>query len=72
MLFGFSQGTMMALQVGLRRAAPVAGIVGFSGRLLEPERLAAEIAARPPVLLVHGDEDPMVPVRLASPRRRRR
>ena len=61
-LFGSSQGTMMALQVGLRRAAPVAGIVGFSGRLLAPERLAAEITVRPPVLLVHGDEDPMVPV----------
>jgi phospholipase/carboxylesterase len=61
-LFGFSQGTMMALQVGLRRAEPVAGIVGFSGRLLFPERLPREIVSRPPVLLVHGDEDPMVPV----------
>jgi phospholipase/carboxylesterase len=61
-LFGFSQGTMMALQVGLRRREPFAGIVGFSGRLLNPGRLAAEIASRPPVLLVHGDEDPMVPV----------
>jgi phospholipase/carboxylesterase len=60
-LVGFSQGAMMALQVGLRRKAPLAGIVGFSGRLLRPERLAAEIATRPPVLLVHGDEDPMVP-----------
>jgi phospholipase/carboxylesterase len=61
MLVGFSQGTMMALHVGLRRRAPFAGIVGFSGRLLEPESLAAEIASRPPVLLVHGDQDPMVP-----------
>ncbi len=61
MLFGFSQGTMMALQVGLRRRAPLAGIVGFSGMLLHPERLAGEIASRPPVLLVHGDQDPMVP-----------
>jgi phospholipase/carboxylesterase len=60
-LFGFSQGTMMALQVGLRRAQPFAGIVGFSGRLLMPERLA-DITVRPPVLLVHGDQDPMVPV----------
>ncbi len=60
-IVGFSQGTMMALQVGLRRGLPVAGIVGFSGRLLEPERLAAEITSRPPVLLVHGDADPMVP-----------
>ena len=70
MLVGFSQGTMMALHVGLRRAAPLAGIVGFSGRLLDPERLAAEITARPPVLLVHGDQDPMVP--FAQPRRGRR
>lgn len=61
-LVGFSQGTMMALQVGLRRKAPLAGIVGFSGRLLRPEKLAAEIVSKPPVLLVHGDEDPMVPV----------
>jgi phospholipase/carboxylesterase len=60
-LVGFSQGTMMALHVGLRRRAPFAGIVGFSGRLLEPETLAAAIASRPPVLLVHGDQDPMVP-----------
>jgi phospholipase/carboxylesterase len=60
-LLGFSQGAMMALHVGLRRRAPLAGIVGFSGRLLAPETLPAEIASRPPVLLVHGDQDPMVP-----------
>ncbi len=58
---GFSQGTMMALHVLPRRAAPVAGIVAFSGRLLEPERLAAEAVSKPPVLLLHGDQDPMVP-----------
>jgi phospholipase/carboxylesterase len=61
-LFGFSQGTMMALHVGLRRNPCFAGIAGFSGRLLTPERLDAEIASRPPVLLVHGDADPVVPV----------
>lgn len=60
-LVGFSQGTMMALHVGLRRREPLAGIVGFSGRLLEPGRLAAEKGAAPPVLLVHGDADPVVP-----------
>lgn len=59
-LVGFSQGTMMALHVGLRRQAALAGIVGFSGRLLAPERLP-EIATRPKVLLVHGDADPVVP-----------
>ena len=60
-LAGFSQGTMMSLFVGLRRAEPVAGIVGFSGRLLAPELLASELRSRPPVLLVHGTEDPLVP-----------
>jgi len=58
---GFSQGTMMALHVLPRRAEPVAGLVAFSGRLLQPERLAPEAVSKPPVLLVHGDQDPMVP-----------
>ena len=62
MLFSFSQGTMMALHVAPRREDPVAGIAGFSGRLLEPELLADEVECRPPVLLVHGDMDEMVPV----------
>lgn len=60
-LVGFSQGTMMALQVAPRRAEPVAAVVGFSGRLLKPERLAAEAVSKPPVLLLHGDADEMVP-----------
>jgi phospholipase/carboxylesterase len=60
-LVGFSQGTMMSLFAGLRRAEPVAGIVGFSGRLLAPELVASELRSRPPVLLVHGTEDPLVP-----------
>lgn len=61
-LVGFSQGTMMSLYVAPRRAEPVAGVVGFSGALVGAEPLAGEIAARPPVLLVHGDADPIVPV----------
>lgn len=60
-LVGFSQGTMMALDVGLRREAQLAGIVGFSGRLLRAEALEAEMKSKPPVLLVHGADDPMVP-----------
>ena len=60
-LVGFSQGTMMSLYVGLRRSRPVAGIVGFSGRLLAPELLADERRSRPRVLLVHGTNDPLVP-----------
>jgi phospholipase/carboxylesterase len=65
-LVGFSQGTMMALHVGLRRAVAPAAIVGYSGLLVVPpqgelDALAAEIKARPPVLLVHGDQDELIP-----------
>ena len=60
-LFGFSQGTMMSLHVAPRREDAVAGIVAFSGRLLRPELLADEVVVRPPVLLVHGDADDVVP-----------
>ena len=60
-LFGFSQGTMMALHVAPRRAQAVAGVVGFSGRLLSPELLEDEAVVKPPVLLVHGDQDDVVP-----------
>jgi len=60
-LFGFSQGTMMSLHIAPRRAQAVAGVVGFSGRLLAPETLAADLVVKPPVLLVHGDQDEMVP-----------
>jgi len=66
-LVGFSQGTMMALHVGLRRAVKPAAIVGYSGMLVvpedvEPETFAAEITAKPPVLLIHGDQDELIPV----------
>ncbi|UXX82093.1 alpha/beta hydrolase [Roseovarius pelagicus] len=60
-LFGFSQGTMMALHVVPRREDEVAGIVAFSGRLLRPELLVDEAISRPPILLVHGDADDVVP-----------
>ena len=66
-LVGFSQGTMMALHVGLRRAVAPAAIVGYSGMLVVPENVdpdifAAEIRSKPPVLLVHGDADELIPV----------
>ncbi|GFE64267.1 alpha/beta hydrolase [Litoreibacter roseus] len=60
-LVGFSQGTMMALHVAPRRADEVAGVVGFSGRLLSPELLADEAVSKPPILLIHGDQDDVVP-----------
>ncbi|ASP21598.1 carboxylesterase 2 [Antarctobacter heliothermus] len=61
-LLGFSQGTMMSLHVGPRREEELAGIVGFSGRLLAPELLADEVQSKPPILLIHGDQDDVVPV----------
>jgi phospholipase/carboxylesterase len=66
-LVGFSQGTMMALHVGLRRAVAPKAIVGYSGMLVlpddvDPDQFAGEIKSRPPVLLVHGDQDQLIPV----------
>ncbi len=60
-LVGFSQGTIMSLHVGLRRAQPCAGILGYSGALVGAEVLAQEIRVRPKVLLIHGDADEIVP-----------
>jgi phospholipase/carboxylesterase len=60
-LVGFSQGTMMSLFVAPRRTRPVAGVLGFSGALVAPDSLGAEVRARPPVLLVHGEADDIVP-----------
>ncbi|TXH36265.1 MAG: phospholipase [Rhodospirillaceae bacterium] len=60
-LVGFSQGTMMSLHVGPRRAQAIAGIVGYSGALIGPQELPEAIRARPPVLLVHGTGDQVVP-----------
>src|SRR6185312_11964851 len=60
-LVGFSQGTMMSLYVGPRRAKALAGIVGYSGALIGADTLAQDIRSRPPVLLVHGDADQIVP-----------
>ena len=61
-LFGFSQGTMMSLHVVPRREDAIAGVVGFSGRLVSPELLTDQVLSRPPILLVHGDADDVVPV----------
>jgi phospholipase/carboxylesterase len=66
-LVGFSQGAMTALHAGLRMADAPAAILAYSGALLAPESLAAEIraASPPPVLLVHGESDGVVPVHLS-------
>ncbi len=58
-LVGFSQGTMLSLHVGLRRAVKPAAIVGYSGMLAGAPPVLGEDA--PPILLVHGSADPMIP-----------
>ena len=60
-LLGFSQGTMLSLHLAPRRDTALAGVVGFSGRLLEPESLEEEVKSKMPILLVHGDSDDVVP-----------
>lgn len=62
-LVGFSQGTMMVLHVGLRRSDGLAAIVGYSGVLGNAAALPGEITAHPPVLLVHGAQDELIPAK---------
>ncbi len=64
---GFSQGAMMALHVGLRRPSPPAAVIGMSGVLVGPENLQQDLNGlpskqRPPVLLMHGHMDEVIPV----------
>lgn len=61
-LVGFSQGTMMSLFTGPRREKQVAGILGFSGRLIGPDIVKAETRTQPPVVLINGDQDELIDV----------
>jgi phospholipase/carboxylesterase len=61
-LMGFSQGAMMSLFTGLRRSVAPRAILPFSGALIAPGTLAAELTSPAPVLLVHGEADEVVPV----------
>jgi phospholipase/carboxylesterase len=61
-LVGFSQGAMAALYLAPRRARTLAGVLGYSGALIGGERLPQEATSKPPVFLVHGDADEVVPV----------
>lgn len=60
-LMGFSQGAMTALFTGLRRTDAPRAILAFSGALMAPDSLATEMKCRPPVLIVHGEADDVVP-----------
>ncbi|MDD3288890.1 MAG: dienelactone hydrolase family protein [Alphaproteobacteria bacterium] len=60
-LVGFSQGTMMSLYVAPRRAVQLAGVLGYSGMLVCGEHLLSEKKTSPPVMLMHGTEDAVIP-----------
>jgi phospholipase/carboxylesterase len=63
-LFGFSQGALMALETGLRYPARFAGLIGISGYIHNPARLLQElspIARQQRVLMTHGTYDPLLP-----------
>jgi phospholipase/carboxylesterase len=68
-LVGFSQGAMMALHIGLRRRTAPAAVIGYSGLLVleggeGPDSLQRAARSKPPILLVHGDRDHVVPVEM--------
>jgi phospholipase/carboxylesterase len=60
-LIGFSQGTMMSLYSALRRKKNIAAVVGFSGSLLGADFLDQDLQSKPPVCLIHGMDDNVVP-----------
>jgi phospholipase/carboxylesterase len=65
LLVGFSQGAMVSLDVGLRLEEKLLGIISFSGGVIAPQNIADELKSRPPVLLIHGSEDGVVPPRMS-------
>jgi phospholipase/carboxylesterase len=68
-LAGFSQGGVIALQTGLRHAERIAGIVALSTYLALEQSLDREASAsnkRTPILMVHGTQDPVIPLQLAD------
>ena len=63
-LVGFSQGTMVSIFTVLRRKIPVAGVVAYSGRLIGKDLMTQEIRCKPPMVMINGDQDELVPVTL--------
>ncbi|MDF1846044.1 MAG: dienelactone hydrolase family protein [Parvibaculaceae bacterium] len=66
-LVGFSQGTLMTLHAGLRQTVPPAALLGYAGALVGRDRLAEEITCKPPVMLINGDADSIVPASAQAP-----
>ena len=65
-LFGFSQGCMMSLHLAPRKHEKIGGVIGIAGMMMQPELLVKEVLQKPPILLVHGDQDDVVPYKELS------
>jgi phospholipase/carboxylesterase len=61
-LVGFSQGTMMSLHYALTNPNKIAGVIGYSGKIYDPNILENNIRSKPPIFLMHGDDDNIVPL----------
>ena len=61
-LVGFSQGCMISLQTALKRKDQIKCLIGYSGKILNPNHLSQNITSRPDIYLMHGDKDQVVPV----------
>ncbi len=59
---GFSQGCMLSLQTGIKRKDKINSIVGYSGRIIDTKHLEKNIISRPNIILMHGDDDQIVPI----------
>jgi len=59
---GFSQGSMISLQTGIKRKDKINSILGYSGKIIDLEHLSKNIVSRPNIFLMHGDIDQVVPV----------
>ena len=60
-LSGFSQGCMMSINLGLTSKEPFNCVVGFSGKIIDKDNLSSRIESKPKTLLIHGEQDEIVP-----------
>ncbi len=60
-MMGFSQGGGVMLETALRRESPCAAVLIYTGSLRNADRLDEVVKSRPPIMMIHGDEDDVVP-----------